>query len=248
MRSLMVGASCALLLISANARAQNWGNIKGQIVFDGDLPKVAELKVDKDQNHCLSKGPIKSENWVINKDTKGVKNVFVWITGPGGAKPAVHPNLAKVTVKTVNIDQPCCAFEPHCMGIREGQTLIVKNSAPIGHNIAWLGGRVKNPGSNVMVPTGSTKSIDLKADKQPVAVSCNIHTWMKGWIWVFDHPYYAVTDADGKFEIKNAPAGDVQLIIWQEDMGWKGGPAGKTGETKTIKAGDNDLGTIKLKP
>jgi hypothetical protein len=235
-------------LFAAPVFGADWGTIKGQIVFAGVPPEVAVLKVDKDLNHCLQRGPIKSENWVINPNNKGVKNVFVWITGPGGAKPAINPALQAITVKTVKLDQPCCAFEPHCLGVREGQKLDVTNTAPIAHNVSWIGGKVKNPGGNVIVPPGKSHLVDLKADKQPIAISCNIHTWMKGWVWAFDHPYFAVTDADGNFEIKDAPAGPLQLVIWQEDMGWKGGAAGKTGETITVKAGANNLGTITIKP
>jgi hypothetical protein len=71
---------------------------------------------------------------------------------------------------------------------------------------------------------------------------------MKGWVRVFDHPYFAVTDADGNFVIKNAPAGKYQLVIWQEDMGFKDGEKGKDGSPITIQAGSTDLGKIEIKP
>ncbi len=90
--------------------------------------------------------------------------------------------------------------------------------------------------------------IDLKADKQAIAVSCNIHPWMKGWIWCFDHPYFAVTDENGHFEIKNAPVGKFNMVVWQEDMGFKGGSAGRSGTPIEIKKGDNDIGKIEIKP
>ena len=132
--------------------------------------------------------------------------------------------------------------------MREGQQLHVHNSAPIAHNVKWDGGRLKNPGSNVIIPANGNVNIKLNADKAPIAISCNIHPWMKGWVRVFDHPYFAVTDENGNFEIKNAPAGKLKMIIWQEDMGFKGGEAGKDGSPITVKAGDNDQGVIKIKP
>jgi hypothetical protein len=247
MRSLVL-ALCSAFVIGGSIQAADWGNIKGQIVFDGQAPTPGQVNVTKDQQHCLSKGPIPIENWVVNKQNNGVKNVFVWIEADGGGKPSIHPDLAAAPKEAAKLDQPCCAFEPHCQGMREGQVLKVHNSAPISHNVKWDGGRVKNPGGNVIVPANGNTEVKLKADKQPIAISCNIHPWMKGWIRVFDHPYFAVTDENGNFEIKNVPAGKLKIFIWQEDMGFKGGAAGKDGSAITVKAGDNDQGTIKIKP
>ena len=78
----------------------------------------------------------------------------------------------------------------------------------------------QEPGRQRHLPAGGNKEVKLKADKQPIAISCNIHPWMKGYMCVFDHPYFAVTDDDGNFEIKNVPAGKLQMVIWQEDMGF----------------------------
>ena len=81
---------------------------------------------------------------------------------------------------------------------------------------------------------------------RPVVIECNIHPWMKGWVRVFDHPYFAVTDADGKFEIKNAPAGKYNIVMWQEGQGWVNG--GKTGQTIEIMAGKTVEVNEKVKP
>ena len=86
----------------------------------------------------------------------------------------------------------------------------------------------------------------FKASKLPVSVTCNIHGWMKGNMRVFDHPYYAVTDADGKFEIPQAPVGSYKIWYWS-DSGWKDGAAGANGFPLTIKAGDNDM-KVEWKP
>jgi hypothetical protein len=247
MRSLIL-ALCCTLLVAAPTFAQDWGTVKGQIVFDGTPPTASELNVNKDQAHCLAKGPINAENWVVNKENTGVKNVFVWLVSESGGKPKIHPELAKPPSTPATLDQPQCAFVPHCQGMREGQDLVVKNSAPVSHNVKWDGGRVRNPGGNEIIASGGTKTVKLKADKTPIAISCNIHPWMKGWIRVFDHPYFAVTDENGNFEIKNAPAGKLKIVVWQEDMGYKDGDKGKDGSPIEVKKGDNDLGQIKIKP
>src|SRR5262249_13399423 len=80
----------------AYAQSDKWAkSVKGQVIFAGaNVPQPQQLNVTKDQEHCLGKGPIVSEEWVINPSNKGIKNVFVWITAAGFAKPPIHPSLA----------------------------------------------------------------------------------------------------------------------------------------------------------
>jgi hypothetical protein len=230
-----------------------WGTIKGQIVYEGDsIPERKALNVNKDQEHCLGKGPILSEDWVVNKQNKGVRWTFVWLAPEPGSpnKLPIHPTLKDIRNKEVEIDQPRCAFVPHCLGMREGQVLVAKNSAPIAHNVRWVGNPIKNPGgSNIIPAQGSFKIEGLKADKLPLIIECNIHPWMKGRVGVFDHPYFAVTDDNGNFEIKLAPAGEYRLKVYHESVGWRGGAEGRNGEKITIKGGGvTDLGKLGLKP
>src|SRR5262249_51359807 len=151
------------------------------------------LNVNKDESHCLAKGPILDHEWIVNKENKGVKNVFVWLAADP-ASPVktlpIHPDLKAVPKEPHVIDQPQCMFEPYASTMREGQDLIVKNSAPVAHNASYIGSRLKNPGNNPIVPAGGQVSITLKADRFPVRLSCNIHGWMKGLVGVYDHPYF----------------------------------------------------------
>jgi len=257
MRKLSYGGLAALAafgLLVASADAKQGGgkwadSVKGQVVWaGGTIPPRPKLNITKDQQACLAKGPLLSEEVVVNPESKGVENVFVWITDANGGKPPINPSMAKPDKKEVDLDQPTCAFEPHALAMREGQTLVAKNTAPVAHNINWQGSPAKNPGGNVIVPPGKDHKIsNLKADKRPVAISCNIHPWMKGWVRVFDHPYYAVTDKDGNFEIKGAPEGKYKIWYWS-DTGYKDGAKGANGFDITIKAGANDLGKVEWKP
>jgi hypothetical protein len=242
----------------AQKAAGEWGTIKGQVVWGGEaIPQrkeIAKVNENQDKAHCLAKGPLLDEEWVVNKDNKGVRWTFVWLDLSPEAKAAkqklpVHPTLAEIKVKNVEIDQPHCQFIPHVVALREGQSLVAKNSAPVNHNVKWTGSQ-KNPGGNVILPPGKSHTItDLMADRFPVNLECNIHPWMKGVVRIFDHPYFAVTDADGKFEIKDAPAGNYQLVIWHDSMGYRGGAAGRNGTAITIKKGEvTDLGKFDLKP
>lgn len=248
------GLAAGLLLTATTSRAagdQKWGTIKGQVVLDGDVPLPEKIDVNKDQDHCLSKGPLYSEKWVVNPKNKGVRWAFVYLVpAPDPNDPAkkqdlpVNSALKAVPNDPVVMDQPCCRFEPHAVALRQGQTLTFKNSAPIAHNVHWTGG-VKNPGNNVIVPPGGKIEVtDLVAYRLPVTVKCDIHGWMQAWVHVFDNPYYAVTDENGNFEIKDAPAGTYNLVVWHEATGWR--------DVKTVEAGGKKvrvLGTpVAIKP
>lgn len=246
----LIGIGFVGLRSPACTAAEQWGTVKGQVVFGGDAllqPKPIDVSNNQDKQHCLSKGPLFSDEWVINKGNKGVRWVFVWLAPvASGATMPVHPSLKEIKQKEVELDQPCCMFVPHGLAIRQGQDILAKNSSSVAHNINWIG--FKNPGNNVLLPSGSSLKIPkLVADRRPLKLSCNIHPWMSGWVWIFDHPYFAVTDENGNFEIKLAPAGDYRVVTWQEAMGY--GPGLKQGVPVTIQAGDvTNVGKIELKP
>lgn len=266
MNRLVLALVSALLLglivwTPAGLEAQDgqWGTIKGRVVWPASkpVPVPADLsdliKKNTDAGHCLGKGPILSDDWLVNKGNKGLSNVFVWLsTGKKDEKkndiaPPIHPTLQKVEPAEVLMDQPICAFLPHAIALREGQVLVAKNSSPVAHNYKWTGNPLTaNAGNNVLIPAGGQFPIKgLVADRFPVSIACNIHPWMKGWVRVYNHPYFAVTDANGNFEIKNAPAGDFKLFLWQGTGGFSKGAEGRNGEPLTVEAGKTkDLGNI----
>jgi hypothetical protein len=255
LRSLILGGLvAAVALPGAASAADEWGAVKGQVVWaGGKIPARKKLNVTTNVKECLKNGDLLSTEYVIDPGTKGVRYAIVWLmpADPKVKTPPIHPSL-KTPPKKVVLDQPCCMFEPHVLGIREGQVLEVKNSAEITHNVN-ISSPKPNPNINLVV--GPHKSIDVegwKAAPYPSGVACNIHPWMKGNIWVFDHPYFVLTDAKGQFEIKNAPAGKYRLVVWQEGAGWViGGKSPKAGGGKVItikKDGTTDVGKIDLKP
>jgi len=247
-----VAPAVAAAAKAADADADAWGTIKGQLVYGGpNVPVQKPLKVNKDETHCLANGPILDHEWIVNKANKGVKNVFVWLAvdpnGPVKDLP-IHPSLKDVPKQPVVVDQPQCMFDPYATVMREGQELIVKNGAPVAHNANYQGSPARNPGSNPIVPAGQQITINLKSDRMPVRLSCNIHPWMKGYVGVYNHPYFALSDANGSFEIKQAPAGNFRIFFWHEGAGWRLAQAGRTGEPITIKAGQTtDLGKLDIK-
>src|SRR5262245_35191575 len=162
----------------------------------------------------------------------------------------IHPALVKFKQASVEMDQPCCLFEPPVLAIREGQSWVVKNSAKIPHHANILGGK-EGPNVNPLIPPGKSVEIpakELTARPNPISVSCSIHGWMRAYARVFNHPYFAVTDADGQFEIKNAPAGNFRLVAWHPGVGWvtgEGTEPDRNGMPINIRAGGvTNLGKI----
>jgi hypothetical protein len=218
------------------------------------MPKkepIADVKDHKDAKHCLENGPLFDPIWVVNEKNKGLRYVCVWLEDPEGNPLPVHPDLKEIKVKKLVMDQPHCLFEPHALAMRQGQILVAKNSSPVTHNFKWGGHPLVNPGGNkIMQPNDSFEIKNLKADKLPVRVDCDLHKWMHGWVRVFDHPYFALTDADGNFEIKLAPAGKYRIKVWHSPAtAYLGGTKGyKEGIALMVKAGEvTDVGTLEFK-
>jgi hypothetical protein len=230
--SLVRRAACAALILAVSlaaarpSRAEGWGTVTGQVVYGAKpYPTNDEAKVDKDQTHCLAKGKILKNELIINEKNGGVRWALVWLTEADNPKSTkelpTHPALKKMD-KQVSIDQPCCVFEPRVLGMRVGQDLVIKNSAPISHN-TYMNGGALGPNMNPLIPAKREFVLEaskLKARAIPIMYTCSIHGWMRGYVGVFSHPYFTVTDADGKFTIKDAPAGKYRLVVWQEAKGW----------------------------
>lgn len=237
----------AVILLGASdvARAaDDWADLTGRFVFDGPPPVAPKLVVNKDTEVC-GKHPLVDESLVVGPDG-GIANVIVYVRS---AKVKTHPDLAKFEPEVV-LDNKNCRFEPHVLPVQLGQTLILRNSDPVGHNsnVQPLGDQGVNP----LIAAGTdAKHKFNKKQLLPVPVSCNIHNWMKAYVLPRDNPYTAVSDEKGNFTIKNLPVGEkLEFQVWQEKAGYlEAKPEWKKGRFEmTLKKGDNNLGDIKVKP
>lgn len=233
------------------ASAQGFGTIKGRLVWGGgDLPR-ADPKVKKgDANakdaEVCAKDEVPNEDYVVDPSSKGVKNGFAYVVAPKGTNPEAEKALLDKTAEVV-IDQKGCRFLPHAVALHKNQSLVFKSSDPVGHNIRYTA--FANGGLNNMVGAQGKMTVKLNAPERNVTeVRCDIHPWMNAWFMVFDHPFFAVTDDDGSFEIKGVPAGTQRVIVRQEKTGFvtKGGNKGVEVEVKAD--GVTDLGDVVLTP
>lgn len=227
--------------------AGDWGTLTGRIVIDGKTPKPAPIDTSKDGN-C--KVPLTTENVLVG-DNGGLINAVVMLRTKN---VPVNPEYEKTAKAEVSLTNKDCRFEPHVEVVRLSQTLLLKNDDPTGHNT-----NVKpfyTPAINPILAVGAEPIPFhfVKEEAVPVSISCNIHPWMAAWIVVREDPYAAVTDKDGKFTIKDLPAGkELEFRLWQESAGYlknatfKGGKADSKGSFKLkIKPGTTDVGDIKV--
>ncbi len=253
-RYLWASIGALIWLATASADERKWVTLKGQIVWDGPIKKQDPIDPKGARSTCTNdKDGVLEEDFLIDPKSNGLKDVFVWIQPTGADRRApfpaadIHPKLARPEKLAATIQQPCCRFIPHVLAARAGQTLTIENNAPFAHNVKHES--IMNGAFNPLIPSGSRFEFPkpLVADAGPIVLTCNIHPWMKAYVRVFDHPYFAVTDADGKFEIKLAPTGKFSLFVCHPVNGYLEGPEGKKNGKPYEIANDLDVGTLKMK-
>jgi plastocyanin len=181
--------------------------IDGTVSFEGTAPKGSKIDMSQDP---ACKGPNESENVVV--DNGKLANVFVYVKDGLGTRTFDTPTTPVV------LEQKGCRYHPHVLGVMAGQTVDIKNADQTTHNIhptpkdnrEW--NESQPPSSPDIQKTFAREEIMLP-------VKCNQHPWMKMYISVVKNPFYAVTDKDGKYEIKGLPPGDYTLAFVQEKLG-----------------------------
>ncbi len=188
------------------------GTISGRIRYIGKALPRKPVDMSEDPA-CVAAhhGKAYDESLVVNPNGT-LANVFIYV------KSGLEGKTFQVPSTPVVIDQRGCWFHPRVLGIQTGQELKVINSDPVTHNIHPLAqiNREWNHSQGEGDPPLERKF--LKPEVM-IRVKCNIHSWMHAFIGVADNPYFAVTGADGTFEIKNLPPGNYTLAVWQETLG-----------------------------
>ncbi len=189
------------------------GEVKGSVTLDGTAPKNEAIKMNADPV-CLreAKGPQFQETYLVGSDGKALQNVFVYVKDGLGSF-AYDPPTDQAT-----IDQKECRYHPHVFGMRVGQPLQIINSDPTLHNIHALP-KSNQEFNNGQPIQGMKMTHTFTAKEVMVPFKCDVHGWMNAYVGVLDHPYYAVTDKDGKFDLKTLPPGTYTIEAWHEKLG-----------------------------
>ena len=189
------------------------GTLTGTVNFEGKTKKRKPIPMDSDpvcgKSHKDTKAL--SESFIVDKD-QNLKNVLVWLE--------VVNYSGEVTKEPAVIDQVGCIYKPHVQGVMKGQDVIIKNSDATLHNIHSMA--KKNTQFNFAMPkVVKEKKTNFDKLEEPFYIKCDVHPWMKSWVLVQDHPYFAVTDENGNYKIDNIPPGTYEVIAWQEKFKMK---------------------------
>jgi hypothetical protein len=197
--------------------------IVGTVLWQGDVPKLDDFPIDKngdvccrDAQQCLKRedGTLArgTERLVVDAETKGVRNAVVSLEDmQGKGRP-----LAALGAEPLRLDQRFCRYQPRILILPKDGKVQMTSADNTLHNIHMYGAGTYNlafgnPSVQFVRPF---KKLGL------VRVVCDAgHAWMTAYIHVVEHPYYAVTNEQGQFELRDVPPGNYQLTLWHE--GWK---------------------------
>ena len=257
------------------------GVLKGKVTLKGAPPNLAALttrlheqiaRKEDQKDYCLKCADFEKTPQAYRlggPENKQVGNVFVWIAPESGTFFRIDDKQLEAAKKQeVALRQPHCAFVPHCLllfpSYRDpenpkklkptGQVFKVYNDAEITHSTNWKS--LHNVGDNVIQAVGQSRTYSsVIPDTSPVYIRCDIHPWMDAWMWVFDHPYAAISLAEpkvnkddkafGTYQIKGLPAGKVLLFAWHEKVGYLTKGA-KKGEPIELKDGETTVRDFEL--
>jgi plastocyanin len=205
------------------AGAQGGGTIEAAVTFAG-APVVEKLKVNKDTEKCGTEAMIEK---VVVGANKGLANAVVSVPGAKGAPKAVK----------VAVDQHGCKFVPHVVAMTPGE-LELKNSDDILHNIHTYS--TANPSINKAQPKFKKVMTEKFEKPEFIKLTCDVHSWMLGWVAVMPNPFFGVTDGSGNAKIENVPPGKYTVEAWHETLG-------KQTKEVEVKAGQSTKVAIEMK-
>lgn len=186
------------------------GSIEGRVTFEGEVSKPPMLPVSKDTQVC---GKVVTPEQLIIGSESGVANAVIFLEDiRRGREPAESEIL---------LDQKACVYKPHVQATTIGSTLVLKNSDPVLHSVHGTYGGIHGGATAINVATPKNATIRKKLSKPGlIGFMCHVgHDWMGAYLFIFAHPYFAVTESDGRFQLKDVPAGTYTLKVWHE--GWK---------------------------
>jgi len=199
--SVLVAAGC--LFTSAS-----WGEtIKGTVRYVGAPVEKKKISVTIDQYVC---GKEKEPEDLVLSSNNGIRNAVVSLQNIslGGKREGNYP--------AAKMDQKQCSFIPHVVIVPVGGTVEFLNSDRLLHNVRSIA--KENPPFNRAQPHARSISFTFKRPEL-LRVDCDLHSWMRGWVVVAEHPFYALTNEQGEFALENVPQGKYTLQVWHETLG-----------------------------
>jgi len=214
----------------AATAALGTASVSGTVTFSGTPPSNPAIDMAEEQA-CRDKYPgAPTDPQVVVNDGR-LANVFVRVTS-GLPSGATFPRPSAPAV----IDQDGCLYHPRVVGVMVGQGIEIRNSDPLLHNIKAV--PTVNRGFNISQPqAGMSTTRTFTTPEIMVPLECNVHGWMNAFVGVTEHPFFAVSGADGSFSVAGLPAGTYQLEAWHERFGTR---------TATVTVADGGTATVEF--
>jgi len=207
---------CILSFGLLAAQLASAGDLTGAITFKGTAPAAIEFTKIRENPDCsaLYPGALPKTKFYVLGANGELADVIVSLKGITGKSTGA-------SAAPVILDQKGALYVPQIVAIQTGQKLVVKNSDPFIHNVHTLPKtELGNPESNqVQMAGGADLTYTFEKPEPFLKFQCDVHPWMFAWVSVFDHPYFAVSGADGKFTIKNVPPGKYTLEAAHRKLG-----------------------------
>ena len=203
--ALLVLATVVLTAVAVAPAAE----IQGRVLATGTVPAPAKVPITIDQYVC---GTEQVQGDLIVSGAREIRNVVVWLENP----PAGASSTPTAAPTPVAMDQKECVFVPRVVIVPAAGTVEFLNSDRLLHNLHSVS--KENPSFNRTQPKGRTIPITF-ARPEVVRIDCDLHSWMRAWVVVAPHPFYALTDAQGRFKLPSVPPGQYVLRTWHERLG-----------------------------
>ena len=209
------GGWLALLCVVAVTRAQAAepsGTVEGRITYVGEVPRM------KLADHEGRRDPLLE----VQRANGGLRYVVVHLERDGTTQSSTTAADRVDTSRSLVIDQLEYRFRPRIVAVRAGEVVAFTNSDSANHNVrasSLIGQNQFNVLTSALGRYEHRFQIDPK--QRPILIGCDIHGWMQAWIYVFDHPYFDVTDTEGKFCLNRVPVGNHMLVVRQPDAGFQ---------------------------
>lgn len=187
------------------------GTLSGKTSFEGTAPQQEAIKMDADPICKMQhSADVYAEKLVVNSNGT-LKNVLVYV------KEGLGDKKYDVPAEPAVLDQKGCQYLPHVFGIRAGQTLKIVNDDDTLHNVH---GKTRAASLfNLAMPFKGLELEQKIEQADMVKFQCEVHPWMSAYAGVFNHPFFAVSNDQGTFEIKDLPAGNYVIEAWHERCG-----------------------------
>jgi len=230
----LLAVVAAAAMFGAPARAydviavSDGGTIAGKVVFKDAPPKARKVIPTKNSDVC---GSIREEQEIALGGDGSVQDAVVYLKGVKAGKAWDE------ATKHALLDNKGCMYVPRIQAVPQGATLEVVNSDPLLHNVHGFTGSDTLFNSALWKDKHSEKVLESPGF---VRMDCDVHGWMRAWVYVAENPYYTMTAKDGSFKITDVPPGTYTLVTWQEYTG-------PVETSVTVKAKDTATVTAELK-